>query len=360
MADGASSFRVYQLAVGDEQKDANASEHNQKGDMFYIDKMQFNATISYTTDKSGVSSDETTFEIYNLNRESAAKFKKVKSMVMLRAGYDTMFKRDDAGEIIPDYDSLPIIYIGSIIYAYTVKRGVDKITRVICSSDKDERAITKTSIGYAPNTKKADVIKDLVKKLGFATLEMDFGNLGDKSYPTGFSVYGSVANTLNRVCEENGLMWFTYNKQIRIVPIDAKSTTLAWEVWPFQVIDSVEGYYRRTQSLTKPPKKVTHPRGKPKKKEAKAHAEDISLTTEKNADGSKLNTRIKSGLRFKTFLDGRIKLGDNVVIRGSEEYLDQMEDANGQFRVIGINHSLDYRGGSWTTELDLIAASEND
>lgn len=359
MAEGA-SFRVYQLAVGDESKDANGSEHNEKGNMFYIDKLQFTATINYTTDKSGVSSDETTFEIMGLNRESSAKFKKVGSMIMLRAGYDTAFKRDDTGEIINDYESLPIIYIGSIIYAYTVKRGVDKVTRVVCSSDKDERAITKTSIAYAPNTKKADVIKDLVKKLGFSSLEMDFGNLGDKAYPSGYSVYGSVANTLNRICEENGLMWFTYNKQIRIVPIDAKSTNLAWEVWPFQVIDSVEGYYKRTQSLTKPPAKTTHSRGKKKAATPKEHAEDISLNTQVNADGSKLKTRIKSGLRFKTFLDGRIKLGDNVVIRGSDEYLEQMANANGQFRVIGISHTLDYRGGSWQSEFDLVAASEND
>lgn len=364
MADGA-SFRVYQLAVGDgggsQSSQIDGAEHNQRGDMFFIDKLQFTASINYTTDKSGVSSDETTFEIYNLNRESAAKFKKHDATIMLRAGYDTQFKRDSEGNIIMDYESLPIIYIGTILYADTVKRGVDKVTKVICSSDKHERAITKTSIAYAPKTKKADVIRDLSKKLGFSVMEMDLSTLGDKAYPSGFSVYGSVANTLNRVCEENGLMWFTYNKQIRIVPVEANSTNLAWEVWPYQVINSVEGYFQRTQSQTKPKAQKTHSRGKPKKPtEPVERPEDVKVSETTQADGTKIKTKIKTGLRFKTFLDGRIKLGDNVVIRGSDEYIEQLDEANGQFRVIGINHNLDYLGGEWTTELNLVAASEND
>lgn len=359
MADGA-SFRVYQLAVGDEDAQVNGTEHNEKGSMFYIDKLQFSASIKYSTEKTDTSSDETTFEIYNLNRESSAKFKKIGATVMLRAGYDTQFKRGEDGEIIMDYQSLPVIYVGKIIYAYTVKRGVDKITKVICSSDSVERAVKQVSVGYAPKTKRADVVKDLVKRLGLSVLEMDLSTLGDKSYETGMSIYGSVSNALNRVCQENGLMWFTHNQQIRVVPADAKALNTAWEVWPFQVIDSVEGYYKRQQSEQMAKAKTTHSRGKKHKDNPyKKKPEDEKTTVETRADGSKLKTKITSGLRFKTFLDGRLKLGDNVVIRGSEEYLEQMQDAHGQFRIIAVTHDLDFRGGSWTTELDLIAASEN-
>lgn len=360
MADGASS-RVYQLAVGDEDSQLNGTEHNQKGSMFFIDRLQFTASIKYSTEKTDTSSDETTFDIYNLNREDAARFKRIGATVFLRAGYDTQFKRDANGEIIPDYESLPVIYLGKIIYAYTVKKGVDKITKVICSSDSVERAVKKVSVSYAPKTKRADVVKDLVKQLGFSVLEMDLSGLGDKAYATGMSIYGSVSQALNRVCAENGLMWFTHNQQIRIVPADAKATNTAWEVWPFQVSDSVEGYYKRQESEQMAPAKTTHSRGKKPKRvnPYKKTPEDQTTTTETRADGSKLKTKVTSGLRFKTFLDGRLKLGDNVVIRGSDEYLEQMQDAHGQFRIIAVTHDLDFRGGGWTTELDLIAASEN-
>lgn len=355
MANGA-SFRVYQLAVGDEGDSINATEHNQKGNMFYIDKLQFTASINYSTEKTDVSSDETSFEIYNLTHDDAAKFKKKDATIVLRAGYDTQFKRDEGGDIIYDYDSLPIIYVGTILWASTTKKGVDKVTKIICSSDAAERDVLKVSTSYAPKTKKADVIKDLAKKLGFSTLEIDLEGLGDKAYPTGLSVYGSVASALNRVCEENGYMWFTHNKQIRIVPVNAQPADLAWEVWPFQVIDSVEGYYKRNQSLKKPTKKKTHSRGKAAKGPKR---EDQTKTTELLEDGSKLNTTTTTGLRFKTFLDGRFKLGDNVVIRGSEEYINQTE-SNGQFRIISISHDLDFRGGAWTTELEMVPVSEND
>lgn len=356
MADGA-SFRVYQLAVGEEDTDVKGTEHNQMQKMFYIDKLQFTASIHYSTEKTDVSSDETTFEIYNLNPESAAKFKREGATIMLRAGYDTQFKRDEAGEIIMDYDSLPVIYLGKVIWASTVKRGVDKVTKVVCSSDAAERDVMKVSVAYKPNTTRADVIKDLVKRMGFSVLEMDLSSLGSTAYSSGKSVYGSVASALNRICQENGLMWFTHNQQIRVIPISAKPANLAWEIFPFQVIDSVEGYYKRNQSVKKPVKKPSSARGK-KPKDPKR--EDTTVTTTNQADGSKLRTTIKTGLKFKTFLDGRFKLGDNVVIRGSDEYIAQINNANGQFRIISIAHDLDFRGGSWTTELELVSASDND
>ena len=357
MADGV-SFRVYQLAVGDEGSSMDATEHNENGNMFYIDKLQFTASINYSTEKTDVSSDETSFEIYNLNHDDAAKFKKKGSTIILRAGYDAQFQRDESGEIKYDYNSIPIIYVGTILWASTTKKGVDKVTKVICSSDAAERDVIKTSTGYAPKTKKADVIKDLAKKLGFSTLEIDLEALGDKAYPTGMSIYGSVSSALNRICEENGLMWFTHNKQIRIVPVNAQPANLAWEVFPFQVIDSIEGYYKRNQSVKKPTKRKTHSRGKSQAPKGPKR-EDQTKTTSTLDDGSKLNTTITTGIRFKTFLDGRFKLGDNVVIRGSEEYIDQA-DANGQFRIISISHSLDFRGGDWTTDLEMVPVSENE
>lgn len=341
------AFRVYQLAISDEKGlNNNPSQHSKVPEnMAYFDKLQMTASINYSADKTKVSSDDTSIEIYNLTPEARKLFKQDKATIMLRAGYDDTFDRDEQGYIVPRYEELPIIYIGSVIYAYSEKRGMDFVTKVYCSSDKVERAVTKASLSFAPNTPRATVVEALAKQLSLPILELETSHIQGQVYEGGLSIYGRVADELTRVCEENGLVWFTHNKQVRVVPVKNIPKLLAWEIHPYNVIDSVEGYYQRTETPEKPKKVSAHPRGHKKPstpKETKKLPQNV--TEVKTSD---MTQKTKRGVKLKVHLDGRIKLGDNVKLVNMDEF-------TAQYKVIGIQHSLDYKGGSWQTELDLV------
>ena len=343
-----SAFRVYQLAVGAESTGFNdsATEHSKdEENLVYFTELQFTASISYTSKKSKTGTDDTTIEMYNLSPDMRVRFKSVGATVMLRAGYDDIFPRnEDTGYIEVDYDALPVVYLGTILYSYTYRRGVDLITKLICSNDKLERASTKASISFPSGVAKKTVVSSLMKTLNLTVMESDLSNVAGV-YENGFSVYGSAADALTKVCDENDLTWFAYNKQLRVVPKEASKSGDAWAIGEKNVIGSVEGYYKRTRKALK--SSTTKPTSVGSStEEVDFKAEAAKLGGGASGSNKPKTVVVKTGVRITIHLDGRIRLGDTVVL--SDTY-----DFDGDYRVKGLSHNLDYTGDKWTTELDL-------
>ncbi|AXN57385.1 hypothetical protein Erwinia_phage_Tian_00052 [Erwinia phage Tian] len=351
-----SAFRVYQLAVGAESIGFNNQPTGHAKDtenLVFFTELQFTANISYTDQKSKTGTDDTTIEMYNLAPEMRARFKAVGATVMIRAGYDDIFPRnEDTGYVEVDYDALPIVYLGTVLYSYTYKKGADLITKLICSNDKLERATTKTSIAFPAGVAKKTVISNLMKTLDLAVIESDLANVTG-IYHNGFTVYGSVSDALTRVCEENGLKWFTFNKQIRVIPAEPTSSGEGWAIGASNIIGSVEGYYRRTRKALKTtttPTSIGAASEDTQTTESSGSVDFAAMASASSSGGSGGKRPkvivVKTGVRITVHLDGRIRLGDTVQLSDSIDF-------DGTYRVKGIAHNLDYTGDRWTTELDL-------
>lgn len=336
----ASEFiRDYQIIVGNDVKAFGDNAHQQtKNDATatIISGLQMTTSISLSNEKSSSQTDEVTLKILNLPAEYQDQFKSDGATLMLRAGYFSDMSRDESGNLVSDPDTLPVILLATIYHCYTQREGVNDVTYVFCSTDKVERATTKDSIAFPPGTKLQEIIQSLVKRMPFALKSIDLGTANGRVYQGGLSLYGKVADMLNNVCEENGLVWHVHNKKITVQPKkpSAQSKVYPWDIHPGSMIESVKATYSRSQ--TKLPKKPSKVDTAPKP------GERVSI-----ADGMK--TVIKQGVTVTVLLDGRLLLGDYV-------RLNDVGDLSGDYRIEGINHSLDYRGGEWTTALDLVAA----
>lgn len=334
---GLAAVRVYQIGVGSEDVAFEGSGANRTTTkkLTTITNMQFSMTATYTTRKKTASSDMTMLEIINLPDDIQKKFNEQGAVVMVKAGYMSDYLKPsvnstvnpyDTGksklgeesprsdEPVVDYDKLPIIYLGTILYGFSVKRGVEMTTVVYLSNDKIERVEKKTTSSFPANVKRREVLSQIVADMGM-TLAPSSVKLGEEVYKNGWTAFGNTSDQLEKFCSENNLRWFCYNKQIQVFrPSQKKPTqTRAWLLTPEDIIDSIEPFYKREKKTKKglqPP---------------------------------------KYGVRCRIYLDGRISLGDYVELK-------DVGDLSGVYQITSLTHTLNYLGGGWETSLELEAA----
>lgn len=331
-------FRDYALLVGNEKQaftENNSQSIYDDANTTIISGLQINVDVQYTSDKSKSSSDDTCISLYNLSDELIKTFHAQGCQIMLRAGYFDNMNRDASGNLIPKYDELPVIYIGTVQHVSSMRIGNDEVTAVICSSDKLERAITNISDTFPAGSKLKDILNTLIKKLNFSTGKIDLGDAENRIYEGGISVYGRVQDELNSICEENGLKWFTHNKTVSVMPLrpNQSHNNNAWDIGPDIILETVKDEYHRSQ---------TRDRGTSRRKSKAPKAGEVVSISDA------LKTKIKQGVTVKVILDGRIRTGDLVKLSDTDDY-------NGLYRVDSMRHHLDYRGGNWSTELSIVA-----
>lgn len=349
-------IRVYQVIVGTESATFSNTpgQHNSSQmDAVIFDNIRMEGRVSVDNTPTTTSSDDVEFQFYNLNKTTRQALMQENATLMLKAGYDTAWKRDSSGNIITEYDSLPIIFIGGIVHAYTKKDpgSNDVVTVVNCSSDQKIRNMTKVSISYKPNTTKAGVIRDLVSRLGLPVSRMELSSLGDTAYASGMAVYGQLDHALTRICKENGLQFTVHNGTISVLrsdsipPSDSKTNVDAWVYTPAQITD-LDAYFEQ-RSVKLHAKKTPSHRGT-----QKASPEDQTVSTK---DG--IRTKTRHGINMKTQLNGNIKMHDFIKLDGLNAIMPDGADGDlkdGIYRTIRIDHAVNWPDGDWSTSLKMV------
>lgn len=311
-----SAVRVYQIGVGSEDvsfKGSGTGRTTTKK-LSTVTDLQFTMTASYTSKKKSSSSDMTQIDIINLSDGVQKKFTEIGAVVMVKAGYmGDYLSNEDGGSV--DYGKLPVIYLGTILYGYTIRKGVDMVTTIYCSNDKIERVENKSTASFPAGIKKRDILKQLVSDMHMTVAQSVLDSLGEEVYKNGWTAFGNTSQQLEKLCSENGLNWFCYNKQVRVIKPNTKkgNTQKAWKLTPDTIIDSLEPFYKREK---KTKKGLQSPR---------------------------------YGVRCRVYLDGRISLGDYVEITDAGEF-------SGVYQIISLTHRLDFLKGGWETNLELEAA----
>ncbi|WP_400217231.1 hypothetical protein [Escherichia coli] len=328
-------LRDYQIIVGSSAEAFSGKPELQKKakDATILEKLQFDATVQVSSEKSKTSNDIMQIRLTNLSKDIKEQFKVPGATIMIRAGYTDITQRDLSGNIQRKPDELPVVYLGTIEHTITTRRGNDSVTIAYASSDKVERAVTKVSQSFPPGTKVSDIIESLLKVINLPRGHIDLSSVKDEVYRGGLSVYGKAMNSLTDICDEWNLKFFVHDKKVNVVPRqpNGKSKVEVWDIFPNHIIDFPEGSYTRSQS--KPQKSKTSGQKTKTKKDEK-------------------ETVVKEGVTIKLHLDGRIKCGSHVRIN-------EIEGFNGVYRVESLSHNMSYIGGDWSTELQLLSVGAN-
>ncbi|WP_421589470.1 hypothetical protein [Rahnella aceris] len=352
--------RVYIMAVGKDGGEVDPSNHTQSKTVPALTDVQMTASLSTSMNSGGISSDDVQFKLYNLSPEMRSRFEVEGNAVIFRAGYSFHWTMDvQTGQRNEHYESLPVLFTGYVIHSYTSREGTDLVTTVYASTDKVLRAVTKTSIAYKPNTKRSSVVKDLASKFGLPIVEFNTGNLGDRAYVSGFSYWGSVSNALDKVCLENGLKWIIERGQLRVIPAQFAANEQVWTINSGNLM-SLHGSFSRTAKSHPQTSKKSQQRVRSINNEVPAAGE---VSTASQFNGKTIITKTKNEITCKLFLSPELKLGDCIQFdQDLNKYLgdDKMREFNarGIFRVTDIHHSLDYRGGDWSTELKIAPVTQ--
>lgn len=119
-------------------------------------------------------------------------------------------------------------------------------------------------------------------------------------------------------------------------------------------IRELDAYFKQKSEEAKVGASNNSSRGK-KSHKAKALPEDVTLS---KAGGKR--TRTENGITLTTFLNGQYKIHDLVKLDGLNEIMPDGADGDlhdGLYRIINIQHQMEYPEGSWTTALKMVALS---
>lgn len=297
-----------------------------------VDDIQIKATVKQSKEQ-GV---PCTIELINLDPDITKRLQ-ADALIVLKAGY-----RQPSGNFIQTKvgegrEQLPEILVGQIVRVTTNSSDVDRITKITCAEGITAKKNSRVSRVFLPLTTREGVIRGLLgllKTQGIPTGRFTLPPSDSKEYKilkseyfTGYSCYGYTMDELEKVCNACSLRVFMAVGKIYIEPAaytsfsitPLPSNTLPQSEVIFEVLpDNVKGQVDRVSG--------------------------DSDNVPSNANGVK----DKPSLTLTTYLDGNITIDKVMRLKDFED-----EELNGEYRITSVEHSLDYRGGSWETIVTL-------
>lgn len=274
-----------------------------EGAAIKITDLHFTAKIQRATKGSGSSSDQTSFEIYNLSSFSRAYAELEGAVIILKAGYANSKK-------------LPLVYAGQIKKVYTTTDGADSVTHIVAGDAYSPRKNSRISKYYPPFFSKTDIIRDVALSLpGIAESVIATPKLDSQFYNSGYSATGKTIEVLEKLCQSEGYEVIIENNRVTVRP-------------EFFSADSIEFNRLRAIGFQLSPTQIKRSSGK-----MNNNVQDLSN-----------QKTTKAGYEFHLFLEGRIHNGSFVEV--------QEGPLEGVYKVIGLTHKLSYRGQDWDTVVD--------
>lgn len=270
--------------------------------------LQIEMTASYKKGQ-GKKPDGTVLKITNMSSDDRALMERKNAVCVVEAGYE-------------DEGPLPDIYSGDIKKVYTDQVGENVITTIIIEDGYAAKTSARISKNYAKGSTVSSIIDDLIDSMpDVGRGQINLATVLAEVMTAGFSVHGYIGNKLTELCKSYNLDWNISNGVINVhKDVLNKGTqeysnllSRAFSVQPKHIKGSVQRM--RDNNKKKP---------------------------SQNLD--------RTALKLNMFLNGNIKVGNLLQLNGFAT----TTSLNGIYQVSSVRHTLNYRGGEWTTLVETV------
>jgi len=156
--------------------------------------------MSFEVEKTDVTTpNKATIKIYNLSKDTAVKFGKIKNTLTIKFGYE-----DESGA--------QIVFIGSINKSEYRKESTEKILEIEAFDGLSNSLEKNFDASYGENALDANILQDLIDNLGLPVASPIPKFTGN--YSGGFAFIGKTIQALSKVVAKNKYQWTIQNNQL--------------------------------------------------------------------------------------------------------------------------------------------------
>ncbi len=271
------------------------------------DPIQLEAEIVDPKSGQKVNINKSSIRLYNLSEETYSQIKTGAS-IFLRAGYEQ------------DGEDLPHVFIGQITKVRNVPEYNHTVTYIEANSCEIVRNGAYLHKSYPKSSNLKGIIEDLATAIaksgipiGSINTQSIASRLMEKSYPSGYMVTGSPLESLEKVCDDNGLKAYVTQGRLYVEPKQARG-----QLGKLVIVG--DGQFK----------------GKVKEAKDKKGEE---LTSDQDFKDN-------FDLKLNLYLDGNIT-SDAIVQVTAKGY-------EGMYTIKEVSHTLNWKKGDWDTDVTLL------